>query len=133
MANEAICIVTPKILRSRTVTGAIAKGTILYFSADPNIVAASSAADQSFAGIAIEEVTAADYTTGVTTVSAAMDGVWDIKDSGAGMTLGTACAIGGANLAVTADAADLLNGAFLGIVQETASAGEVCRVELRGY
>lgn len=133
MANEAVCIVAPKILRSRTITGAIAKGTILYFSADPNTVAASSAADQSFAGIAVEEVTAAEYAGGVTTVSAAMDGVWDIVDSGAGMTLGTACAIGGANVAVTADANDLLNGAFLGYVQETASAGERVRVELRGY
>jgi hypothetical protein len=62
-----------------------------------------------------------------------MDGVWDIKDSGAGATLGTAVAIGGANLFVTADAADLLNGAFLGYLQETAAASEVCRVELRGY
>lgn len=133
MANEAVCIEAPKIIRRRKVTGAITKGTILYFSADPNTVAASSAADQSFAGIAVEEVTATDYANGVTQVGAAMDGVWDIKDSGAGATLGTAVAIGGANLFVTADAADILNGALLGYLQETAAAGEVCRVELRGY
>jgi hypothetical protein len=133
MANEAVCIELPRIIKRRKITGAIVKGTVLYFSADPNTAAASSAADQSFAGIAVEEVTAADYAAGVTEVGAAMDGVWDIKDSGAGATLGTAVAIGGANLFVTADAADLLNGAFLGYLQETAGAGEVCRVELRGY
>ncbi|MCK9595420.1 MAG: hypothetical protein M0R35_07085 [Candidatus Omnitrophica bacterium] len=132
MADEAVCIIAPKVIRSRTVATAtpIPKGTILYFSADPNTAAASSAADQSFAGITIEEFTGGE---GKTTVSAAMDGVWDIKDSGAGATLGTAVAIGGANLFVTADAADLLNGAFLGYLQETAAASEVCRVELRGY
>jgi len=132
MANEAVCIEAPRIIKRRTVADgtAIAKGTILYFSADPNTAAASSAADQSFAGIAVEEKTAND---GITSIAAAMDGVWDIKDSGAGMTLGTACAIGGANLAVTADAADLLNGAFLGYVQETTGAAEVVRVSLRGY
>jgi len=132
MANEAVCIEAPRIIKRRTVANAtgIAKGTILYFSAGPNTAAASSAADQSFAGIAVEEKVASD---GITEIGAAMDGVWDIKDSGAGMTLGTACAIGGANLAVTADAADLLNGAFLGYVQETTAAGEVVRVSLRGY
>jgi hypothetical protein len=132
MANEAVCIETPKIIRRRTVsnTNAIAKGTILYFSADPNTAAASSAADQSFAGIAIEEKVASD---GITEISAAMDGVWDIKDSGAGMALGVACAIGGANLAVTADANDILNGAWLGFTEETASASEVIRVRLKGF
>jgi len=133
MANEAVNIEAPKIIKRRIITGAIAKGTVLYFSADPNTAAASSAADQSFAGIATEEITAADYAAGVTEVGAAMDGVWDMKDSGAGMTLGTACAIGGANLVVTADANDLLNGAFLGYVQETTAASEVVRVSLRGY
>jgi len=133
MANEAVCIEAPRIIKRRTVTGAIAKGTILYFSADPNTVAATSAVDQSFAGIAVEEVTAADFAAGVTTIGAAMDGVWDIKATAAANVLGEAVAIGGANLIITADAADFLNGAFLGYLQETQDASEVCRVSLRGY
>ena len=133
MANEAVCIEAPRIIKNRTITGAIAKGTILYFSADPNTVAATSAADQSFAGIATEEVTATEYANGKTTVAAAMDGVWDITATAAANVLGEAVAIGGANLIVTADAADLLNGAFIGYLQETQDASEVCRVSLRGY
>jgi hypothetical protein len=133
MADEAICIETPRIIKRRTITGAIAKGTILYFSADPNTVAASSTADQAFAGIATSEVTAAEFTAGVTEVPAAMDGVWDIKATAAANVLGEAVAIGGANLIVSADAADLLNGAFIGYLEETQSASEFCRVSLRGY
>ena len=132
MANEAVCIEAPRIIKNRTITGAIAKGTILYFSAD-NTVAATSAADQSFAGIATEEVTATEYANGKTTVAAAMDGVWDITATAAANVLGEAVAIGGANLIVTADAAELLNGAFIGYLQETQDASEVCRVSLRGY
>ena len=132
MANEAVCIEAPRIIKRRTIADGVAipKGTILYFSGDPNTAAATSAADQSFAGITIEEKTASD---GVTNIGVAMDGVWDIKDAGAGSTLGTAVAIGGANLCVTADANDLLNGAFLGILGETQAAAEVCRVSLKGY
>jgi hypothetical protein len=132
MANEAVCIIAPKVLRSRTVATATAipKGTILYLSGDPNTAAASSAADQSFAGITIEEFAGNE---GKTTVSCAMDGVWDLTATAAGITLGTAVAIGGANLIQTADAADILNGAFLGYANETGANSEVQRVELRGY
>lgn len=132
MANEAVCIEAPKVIKRRTVADgtAIPKGTILYFSGDPNTAAASSAADQSFAGIAIEEKVAND---GITEIAVAMDGIWDITATNAGQTLGTAVAIGGANLSQTADATDLLNGAFLGYTHETVSANEVNRVSLRGY
>jgi len=132
MANEATCIVKPNVIRSRTIADnvAIPKGTVLYFSADPNTAAASSAADQSFAGITIEEKTAND---GIITIGAAMDGVWDIYATAATNVLGEAVAIGGANLIVSADAADFLNGAFIGYLQETQDASEQCRVELRGY
>jgi hypothetical protein len=132
MANEAICVELPKIIKRRTVAGAIPKGTVLYFSGD-NTAAPSSAADQPFAGIAVEELTAAEYAAGATEVGAAMDGVWDIKATAAANVLGEAVAIGGANLIVSADAADLLNGAFIGYLEETQSADEVCRVSLRGY
>ena len=129
MANESVCIEKPTKIVRRTVadgTG-IAKGTVLYFSGDPNTASASSAADQSFAGIAIEEKTASD---GIVEIAAAMDGLWDMKATTATQTLGTAVAIGGANLTVTADASDLLNGAFLGYVEETVANDEVVRVRL---
>ena len=132
MANEAVNIEAPRIIKRRTVANAnaIAKGTVLYFSSDPNTASATSAADQSFAGIAVEEKGAMD---GITEIGAAMDGVWDMKDAGAGIALGVACAIGGANLVVTADANDILNGAWVGYTEETASASEVIRVRLKGF
>lgn len=132
MANEAVCIETPKRFARYTVAdgAGIAIGTLMYLSADPYTIAASSAADQSFAGIAWEEKTASN---GITAITVALDGVWDIKDSGAGMTLGTLCALGGANLAVTADATDILNGALIGYVEETAGAAEVVRVRLTKF
>lgn len=131
MANEAVCIELPRVIRRRTVADgtAIAKGRISILT-DPNTAAASSAADQPYAGIAVEEKTASD---GIVDCAHAMDGVWDIVDSGAGGTVGTAVAIGGANLAVTADAADLLNGAFFGYREETASASERIRVSTRPF
>jgi hypothetical protein len=132
MADEAVCIETPRIIRRRTIAAAVAKGTLMYFSGD-NTAAASSAADQPFAGITVEEVTAAEYTAGVTEVGCAVDGIWDIKATAAANVLGEAVALGGANLIVTADAADLLNGAFIGYLEETQDASEVCRVSLRGY
>jgi len=133
MANEAVCIETPTRFARYTVGGAITKGTILYLSADPHTVAASSAADQPFAGIAWEEVTAAEYALGKTEVVAALDGVWDIKATAAANVLGELVALGGANLIVTADAADILNGAIIGYLEETQDASEVCRVRLTKF
>lgn len=132
MANEAVCIESPTVFRRVTVADgtAIPKGTLLYFSADPNTAAASSADNQSFAGITISDKTAND---GQVELTVAKDGVWDLKDSGSGMTLGTVCAIMGANLVGTAVAADLLNGSVVGKVLETASASEVVRVEVGEY
>lgn len=130
MANEAVCIETPSRFARRTIAaGAVLPvGTLVYFSSDPNTVSATSAADQSFAGIVWEIASSA--TTTFTEITVALDGVWDIKDAGAGSTLGTAVAVGGANLSVTADAADLLNGAYIGEVEETTAASEVVRTRL---
>jgi hypothetical protein len=129
MANEAVCIETPKIIKRYTVadgTG-IAKGTILALSSDPNTAAASSAADV-FAGIAIEEKVISD---GITEIAAAIDGVWDIKcNAGTGITLGGIVSLSGANLIKQATAGELLTGAAFGKILETASASEVCRVRL---
>jgi hypothetical protein len=133
MANEAVCIETPTRFARYTCTGALTKGTIVYLSADPHIVAASSAADQPFAGVVWEEVTAADYANGKTEVTCALDGVWDVTATAAANVLGELVAIGGANLIVSADAADILNGAMIGYLEETQSASEVCRVRLTKF
>lgn len=126
MANEAVCIETPTEFRRYTVadgTG-IVKGTLLKLS-DPNTAAATSADNDPFAGIAWEEKTASD---GITEITAAVNGIWDLKDSGAGITAGAVVNIGGANLIVASAAADLLTGSVVGKALETAGASEVIRV-----
>ena len=133
MANEAVCIETPtRFARYTIAAGAVLPfGTLVYISADPHTVAATSAADQSFAGIVWERASTATSTH--TEITVAQDGVWDLKDAGAGQVLGTLVAVGGANLTVTADAADILNGAIVGYVEETAGASEVCRTRLTKF
>lgn len=133
MANEAVCIETPSRFARRIIAaGAVLPvGTLVYLSGDPNTVSATSAADQSFAGI-VWEIASTAATT-FTEITVALDGVWDIKDDGAGITLGQAVALGGANLIQTADATDLLNGAFVGVVEETTAASEVVRTRLTKF
>jgi len=125
MAAEAVCIETPtKFLRFTVSDGAgIAKGCILKLS-DANTAAASDGANV-FAGIAWEEKTASD---GITEITCAIDGIWDLKDSGAGITVGAICNIGGANIIIASAAADLLLGTVVGKALETAGAAEVIRV-----
>ena len=132
MANEAVCIETPsRFARFTIAAGAVLPiGTLVYLSSDPYTVAATSGADQSFAGIVWIESTATDTFTEITV---ALDGVWDIKDAGAGSTIGTVVAVGGANLSVTADANDFVSGSFIGYVEETQGAAEVCRTRLTKF
>jgi len=126
MANEAVCIETPTEFRRYTVDNAtgIAIGTILKLS-DPNTAAASTADNDPFAGIAWEEKTAND---GIVEITAAVNGIWDIKDSGAGINAGAIVNVGGANLIVASAAGDLLTGSVVGKALETAGAAEVIRV-----
>ncbi len=127
MANEAVCIETPTKFARYTVadgTG-IAIGCVLKLSGD-NTAIASSGADV-FAGIAWEEKTASD---GTTEIVAALDGVWDMVDAGAGITLGGMCSLNGANLIKQAVEAETVTGALIGKVLETAGAGERVRVRV---
>jgi hypothetical protein len=126
MTNEAVCIETPTEFRRYTVadgTG-IAIGTILKLT-DPNTAIASSGDGDAFAGIAWEEKTAND---GITEITAAVNGIWDIKDSGSGFNAGAIVCVAGANVVKVAQAANLLTGSVVGKSLETASAGEVVRV-----
>lgn len=128
MANEAVCIETPTRFARYTVadgTG-ITIGTLLKLT-DPNTAIATSADNDPFAGIAWEEKTASD---GITEITAALDGVWDMKDSGAGITAGAIVNVGGANLIIASAAADLLTGSVVGKALETAAASEVIRVRV---
>jgi hypothetical protein len=131
MTDEAVCIENPTSYARYIVAdgNAIAKGTILKISSDPNTAAASSAADK-FAGIAIEEKVASD---GKTEIGAALDGTWDLKvNAGVGVTLGCLVALSGANLIRNAVEADFPLGAVFGKALETGDASEVIRVRVGG-
>lgn len=133
MANEAVIV---ELLGkqgnpvSYTVAdaNAIAKGTLMYLSADPRTAAASSAEGQAFVGIATAEKVAND---GTTTMGVYTYGIFDLTDSGAGITLGTMAKLGGANTIATADEAGANAVAeHVGLVLETTGAGEVVQVKV---
>jgi len=129
MANEATCIIAPTKIVTRVCAEAtgIAKGTILKLSGT-NTVSASSADNDVFGGIAIEEFKGGE---GLTTIGVAMDGVYDVKTAGA-VTLGAVVNISAANTVNTSAAADLLTGSVVGFMEETGD-GTTNRVRLRGY
>ena len=128
MANEAVIIELlgnggdPVRFTVANATG-IEKGTLLKV-ADPRTASATSADNDAFAGIAASEKVASD---GATTLAAYTHGIFDLKDSGAGITAGERVSIAGANLISKVAAADLLF-ADVGIALETASASEVIAV-----
>ena len=78
-----------------------------------------------FCGIAWEEKTASD---GIVEIVAALDGVWDIKSSGA-ITAGERVSISGANTITKVGAADLLFG-NVGMALETSGGTDVIRVRV---
>lgn len=133
MANEAVCIEQPAPHEFRRVTVAdgvaIPIGTLMKWS-DPNTAAATDGDSNTFAGIAWEEKTASD---GIVELTLAIGGVWDLKDSGSGMTVGAICSVGGANTVKTCTEAEVVTGDAVGKVEETASAAEVVRVHVGRY
>ena len=102
MANEAVII---ELLGNGgdpvrfTVANAttIEKGTLLKIT-DPRTAIATSADNDPFAGIAAAEKVASD---GATSLAAYTHGIFDLVDSGAGITAGERVSIGGTNLAMT--------------------------------
>lgn len=128
MADEAACIETPTIFERKTIaTGTLIPfGSIMQLSSDPNTVTISSGNDV-FGGIAWQKILAADS---FVEIVVAMNGVWDIKDSGAGMALGNICEVNGVNLVRTCLEASLVLGKQVGKVHETASGSEVARVKV---
>ena len=132
MANEAVCIETPTIFGRRVIAaGAVLPfGTIMKLT-DNNTAEASAADNDPFGGIVWERASTATSTH--TEITVAMDGVWDVKDSGAGGSAGAIVNVGGANLIVDSAAADLLTGSVVGKREMDASASEVTRIRLVGY
>jgi len=128
MANEGVCIETPTIFERRTIaTGtAMPFGTIMKLT-DDNTVVISAADNDPFGGICWTPILAADTFTEITV---AMDGIWDLKDSGAGGSAGAIVNVGGANLIVDSAAADLLTGSVVGKREMDAAASEVSRIRV---
>ena len=128
MTDEAVCIETPTIFERKTIaTGtAIPFGTIMQISSDPNTITKSDG-DNVFGGIAWQTILTTDS---FTEMVVAMNGTWDIVDSGAGMALGNICSVNGANLVKTLIEADVVLGKAVGKVHETASNGETVRVKV---
>lgn len=134
MANEAVII---ELLGNKgdpiryTIADAtaIAKGTLMYLSSDPRTMSAHSAQGQDFVGIAATEKVAND---GQTTLGVYTNGIFDLVDSSAGMTLGDMAKLSGtANMIMTADDATAQQAPeYVGKVLETASASETVAVRV---
>jgi len=132
MANEAVII---ELLGNKgdpiSVTVAdgvdIAKGTLMKI-ADPRTGSATSADGDAFIGIAAAAKVADD---GSTNLAVYTNGIFDIKDSGSGITAGQTVKIDGANLIATADEAGAQDSAqIVGIALETAANSEVIEVRI---
>ena len=132
MANEAVIV---ELLGnggdpiSLTVADGVTipKGTLLQLT-DPRTASASSAQGQKFIGVSAMEKLAND---GSTEISAYTNGIFDLKDSGSGVTAGNNVKLGGANTITTADEAGAQDSSeFVGQAMETASASEVIEVRI---
>ena len=128
MANEGLLVqdLEYKHLQVQVASGTgIPKGTILKL-ADANTGSASSADGDIFLGILLVEKTSTDSET---SFAVSRHGVWDLKDSGAGITAGDFVKIAGANLIATADDDTVANsGEVVGMALQTAAASEVIEV-----
>lgn len=133
MANEAVIIELfdgGRPVRFTVADGTgIEKGTLLKLT-DPRTAVASSADNDPFCGVAAAEKVAND---GSTTLAAYTSGIFDLVDSGSGITVGATVNVGGANLIVASAAADLLTGSVVGRALETAAASETIAVAIGVY
>jgi len=132
MANEAVII---ELLGNKgdpvryTVADGtfIPKGSLMYLSGDRTITI-SSAQGQIFVGIAATEKVAND---GSTTLAVYTNGIFDLLDSGSGMTLGDVCKLAGVNTVSTSDEAGALaTHEHVGLVLEEATAAETVAVRI---
>lgn len=129
MANEAVIIEllgdkgNPIRFASAT---AMEKGTLCQMT-DPRTASATSGDNQPFAGILAAETLAADSYCSLYTC-----GIFDLKDSGAGITAGEKVSIKDANQIAKVAAADCIF-SDVGVALETAGAAEVIAVAVGVY
>ena len=131
MANEAVLVYeTDKPVPFICADGAgIEKGTLLKLT-DPYTVAATSADNDVFIGIAAEEKIAND---GVTKIGVYLRGIFKlVVDAGDTTTVGCECVIRAANAIGLFDTLDRENGKTVGRALETGAAGETVLVAV-GY
>jgi hypothetical protein len=131
MANEAVLVFeTDKPVPFTCADGAtIEKGTLLKLT-DPFTVAATSADNDVFIGIAAEEKIASD---GKVKIGVYLRGIFKlVVDAGDTTTVGQECVIRAANAIGLFDTLDRENGKTVGRALETGAAGETVLVAV-GY
>ena len=104
----------------------IPKYTLLKLTT-PNTAIATGADNDPVAGIAMFEKVASD---GSTEITAALDGVWGLTCSAAGITVGNDVTINGANEIKIYTTLDNEKGYVLGKTLQTTAGGEVIKVRL---
>lgn len=126
MANEAVMLfqwMPPIDFTCADGTG-IEKGTLLKLS-DPMTVAAATADNDLFIGIAAEEKVA---NSGITKIAVHIMGIARMKDSGSGITVGTDVVVKGTNTIGTYTTLDDEKGYVVGKALETAAASDTLLV-----
>jgi hypothetical protein len=122
MANEWVLMIETEVPIMMTCSdgATIEKGTLLKMT-DPMTVAASSADNEAFGGVAAEEKIVSD---GKTKIAVYFDGVFKGLCGGAGATVGKPVSISAANTVVDSAAGDNDLGYCAGKALETAANGE---------
>lgn len=122
MANEAVLLYQfmPSVDFTCADGAGIEKGTLLKLS-DPMTVAAATADNDLFIGIATDEKIAND---GRTKIPVSLMGIARMKDSGSGVTVGTDVVIKGTNTIGTYTTLDDEKGYVVGKALETAAASD---------
>lgn len=131
MANEAVIIELFNGGRPISFTCAeattIEKGTLLELSGDRTVIA-STTDNAAIVGIAAAEKVGGD---GSTTIAAYTDGIFDMLTDAGSDAVGVMLANSATeNVLQTADAADWLQGSYVGHLLEAAGANEVCAVRI---
>ena len=124
MANEAVIIELLGHHRGRPITyvvadgTGIAKGTVLKIVAGaPGRLAAASAGDDNFAGIAAFEKVKSD---GSTTLTAYTHGIFDmVNGAAADLTAGMRCDVNGINLISKCDASGAVKSGWIILLEDT--------------
>ncbi len=130
MANEAIIIELlgdgGNPIRFECAAAAMPKGTLCKITTE-RVASATSADNDMFAGITAYENDATE-----TSISLYTCGIFDLTDSGAGITIGEKVSMAGANVISKVASTDLIF-SDVGVALETAGAAEVIAVAVGVY